>query len=384
MSLEDPLHKGESLQPKLDAEPAILREESIAPVEVRAEDTESINDVRARLGLSRREALGALAGAVAVPGEVLHAQERSGARLERGASYEEGLAFLRERARTQTTEDLYYFSKNDRGTSWVRVEGSTNALLGSASGAAFAPEDRRYMHRLRRMVAGGETVEMLHTHPTRMLGQGLDRVDTRLLAAVPPSPTDLINMFGAEQGLSEAAQDRLSFSVVSENGTWTYKAEGRAPLTDAVAAGAPYFEELSGPLASYARPAAGDIRDAMEPLLRNVPNGRGLLRATARSIEDGSFVENLRLAPADMAMKRWLLKEVVANPQTSREGKRYIETILRAADAIDTASKAQDPDGYTIEQMLGRIPQVADAESGFTEYQEFWKKRGVSLSFKPF
>jgi hypothetical protein len=367
-------------------EPAPIAPESYAPVAAanNATHNERLDEVRERLGLlSRREMIATGAAAALAPSAEAVAHEGGGRGIERGASFKDGIARLRERARTELHEDAYLFTDTGRGTRWTNLNAGTLAWGDRSGSAGLAYVDRRVTGDIVELARDGAEVTLVHTHPTRMLKESVGNLPEEAeLDRVPPSSIDILNMFGMEQGLPAGARDRLSFIAVAEAGTWSYSPGAGSSIERSLEAARPHLAELEGPLRRNARAAARDYEDALGDMVRSAPDGRKMLNDFTRSIESGTYAENLRYAPTDLLQQGTFL-DVLPMEDFSPEGRRYFEAVVRARTALNEASRANDPDGYSFDELLQAAPQLRDESTNFEPYRAFWAYRGVTLEFDP-
>lgn len=358
-------------------------------IEADTDNAERLVAVRERLGLSRREMLAGALGVAAVSAGLStesHAVERESSRLERDSSYEEGIAHLRELARTQHEEDLFiYVREQDSPGEWISISGSTRSTGDGSEigGAVLASSDRRFSERVGDYVREGHTVEMIHTHPTPMLMEQLN-LDTPPdgIGRVPPSPVDILGMFGTENTLSDEENDRVSFATVTEEGRWAYESRDNAPLAEALEEGKESLALLSGPYARHSRSAARVVRDTLKEF-----GGGSTMRMAEpllRSIERGTYPSYLRANLNDFALHAEFFRSAAANEENPEGARLYLGAMVEAYDAIDGALRRTDPDGYGIMEYSSAVPLLQDAESNFAPYVEFWERRGVSLRYEPF
>lgn len=358
-------------------------------IEASTDNVQKLASVRERLGLSRREMLAGVLG-VAAAGAGLptesHAIERDSSTLERGDSYEDGIARLRELARTKHEEDLFiYVREHGSSGEWISISSSTRTISNGSEigGATLASNDRQFSERVGNFAREGYTVEMVHTHPTPMLMEQL-RLDvpSEGIGRVPPSPVDILGMFGTENTLSDEEKDRISFVAVAEEGRWTYESRENAPLARALEEGRESLALLSGPYARYSRSAARVVRNTLKEF-----GGDSIMHMAEpllRSIERGTYPSYLRANLNDFALHAEFFRSAAVNEENPEGARLYFGAMVEAYDAIDGALRNTDPNGYGIREYSSTVPQLRDAESNFAPYVEFWNRRGVSLRYETF
>ena len=390
--------KYEGITPKhaaVEGAPQSRKTESVpltSPEEIqraRVEEAYRLDEVRDRLGLSRREVLLGAVAVSMVPESEVSARVTESIDRERMTEYEEGLMRLREFARTRDEEDSYLFIRSRTGeTVWEQVQGGTRRGIGDsreASVAIMGASDRQFVEQMRERVRQGSYVELLHTHPTAVIAEGL-RTEMAVdgITRVPPSSIDLFSMFGAEHGLTAEEKERLSFSVVSEEGRWEYENSPDAPLATALSEGAPYFALLSGAYARHAPAAARVIRDSLREM--SGENREFMRTATPmlRSIERGTYPSYIQTNLNDFVFHAFMFGSLADDANIPDGARLYLRTLKDAYEAIDQKLRALDPDGMGLAESGASVPEISDASTNFGPYQEFWQRRGVTMTYTPF
>ncbi|MBU2330068.1 hypothetical protein KKG57_01220, partial [Patescibacteria group bacterium] len=235
-------------------------------------------------------------------------------------------------------------------------------------------------------VRKGSNVEMVHTHPTKVFDSqsSSEAADASVLRRVPPSPVDLINMFGVENGLTNTEKERMSFSTVSEDGRWIYEAKPDAQMESAIAASEPFIRQLSGPYARHAPAAARALRNFVYQSSNNDRASMQGVEPVIRSMQTGSYPDYLRSTPTSLFQHAQLFKGLSANSNMPDGAKLYFGAIVNAYDAMDTTLREKDPDGHGFLETFSTIPMMEDGQGDFAPYREFWDKRGVNLRYEPF
>lgn len=355
-----------------------------------ASDTEErLASVRERLGLSRREAvLGTLAAGLATAAlpDAVDAHTAADS-IERMETFEQGLDRLYELASTRTEEDLFFRVRDRNGRErWEQVQGITIdiGITPNVGGGMLGMSDRQVFQRVGERVRRGENIQMFHTHPTPMIARDMGvSAETQGIRRVPPSPIDIINTIGIEQGLSEEQKGRLSFEAITEEGRWVYDSEDAASMATALAAVEPSLSALETTHARYAHAASRVIGDTLRDLFGTNHAYKEFQGSLLRSVRDGTYPAYLRASPINLPLHVSVCSAALQRTGIPDGARRYLQTLVEGYEAMETAMRASDPDGMSLQELASVIPELKDADTNFSPYREFWARRGVSLEFVP-
>ena len=297
--------------------------------------------------------------------------------------YREGLAQLRESARTANREISRLFVTYPDGRSeWVDLETHTDMTAQTEGGSVMAMHISReaWEEGMRPLHEQEAQVEDMHTHPTRVLMGNPDRQSPLPgTDRVPPSPLDILQGLETVASLKPDEKTRYRTSVVTEAGVWRYgprSGDAAKELVEAFKKATPMLERLKTP--QYRREARELAAYLRSQASRQRENGqREVLQNIGKLIEEGSMENNL-LEHGGYALDAYntvldfLSKLDRRFPARVRE---YVTLVRTAREEMVRALRTIAPD---TDGMIGDAPLLADFET----YISRWRSLGVDMEFE--